>query len=108
MPFDVRRILEQLESGTPAESGVPDWQQESWRDPEGFAAALAVAHVGRGAPLKSRAGQHYDFFHDLVVRHSTTDRLALRSYDRRSGWQALSYRQLQDQAARRATEWARQ
>jgi hypothetical protein len=108
MPFDVRKILEQLETGTPAEPGVPAWQQESWEDPDGFAAALVAAHVGKGAPLKSRAGQHYDFFHDLVVRHSTSDRIALRAYDRRSGWQTLSYRQLHDQAARRATEWARQ
>ncbi|MGZ3459744.1 MAG: long-chain fatty acid--CoA ligase, partial [Archangium sp.] len=102
------KILEQLESGTSAEQGVPDWQQESWKDPEGFAAALAVAHVGRGAPLKSRTGQHYDFFHDLVVRHGNSDRIALRSYDRRSGWQVLGYKQLHEQAARRATEWAKQ
>lgn len=108
MAFDVKKILEQLETGTPADSGVPAWQQESWEDPEGFSAALAVAHVGRGAPLKSRAGQHYDFFHDLVVRHGSTDRIALRSYDRRSGWQTLGYKQLHEQAARRATEWARQ
>jgi hypothetical protein len=108
MAFDVRKILEQLETGTPAEPGVPVWQQESWQDPEGFSNALAVAHVGRGAPLKSRAGQHYDFFHDLVVRHGNTDRVALRSYDRRSGWQVLGYKQLQEQASRRATEWARQ
>jgi hypothetical protein len=108
MAVDVKRIAEQLETGTPSEPGVPAWQQESWADPEGFIAALTAAHVGRGAPLKSRAGQHYDFFHDFVVRHGTTDRIALRTYDRRSGWQALSYRQLQDQAARRATEWAKQ
>ena len=108
MPFDVRRILDQLETGTPVDAGVPAWQQESWQDPEGFTAALAVAHVGRGAPLKSRTGQHYDFFHDLVVRHGGTDRIALRTYDRRTGWQLLGYRQLHEQAARRATEWARQ
>lgn len=108
MVFDVKAILGQLETGASAEPGVPLWQQESWKDPEGFAAALAVAHVGRGAPLKSRGGQHYDFFHDLVVRHGTSDRVALRSYDRRTGWQVLGYRQLHEQAARRATEWARQ
>lgn len=108
MPFDVKKILEQLDAGTPGEAGVPDWQQESWEDPEGFANALAVAHVGRGAPLKSRAGQHYDFFHDFIVRNATSDRLALRAYDKRSGWQTLSYKQLHEQAARRATEWARQ
>ncbi|WP_224360568.1 AMP-binding protein [Hyalangium versicolor] len=108
MPFDVKRILDQLETGTPAEPGVPAWQVESWEDPDGFTAALAVAHVGRGAPLKSRGGQHYDFFHDLVVRHGTPDRVALRTYDRRSGWQTLSYRQLHEQASRRATDWARQ
>jgi hypothetical protein len=108
MPFDVRKILEQLETGTSTESGVPAWQQESWKDPEAFVAALATAHVGRGAPLKSRTGQHYDFFHELIVRHGTADRPALRAYDRRTGWQVLSYRQLHEQAARRATDWVRQ
>jgi len=108
MPFDVRKILEQLDAGTSNEPGVPGWQHESWKDPEGFVAALAAAHVGRGAPLKSRSGQHYDFFHDLVVRHGTTDRPALRAYDKRTGWQVLTYRQLHEQAARRATDWARQ
>jgi len=108
MPFDVRKILEQLDAGTSNEPGVPGWQHESWKDPEGFVAALAAAHVGRGAPLKSRSGQHYDFFHDLVVRHGTVDRPALRAYDKRTGWQVLTYRQLHEQAARRATDWARQ
>jgi hypothetical protein len=108
MAFDVRKILEQLEAGASPETGVPAWQEESWEQSEEFSAALAAAHVGRGAPLKSRSGQHYDFFHDVVVRHGNTDRLALRLYDRRSGWQVLGYRQLHEQAARRATEWARQ
>ncbi len=108
MAFDVKRILEQLETGTFAEPGVPPWQEQSWEDPAGFSSALAAAHVGRGAPLKSREGQHYDLFHDLLVRHTTTDRIALRAYDRRSGWQVLGYRQLHEQASRRATDWARQ
>ena len=108
MPFDVRKILEQLETGSPEEPGVPAWQRESWTDAEGFMGALAAAHVGRGAPLKSRVGQQYDFFHDIVVRHGGGDRLALRAFDRRQGWQSLGYRALQDLAARRATEWARQ
>ena len=108
MTFDVRKILEQLDTGTPAEAGVPGWQQQSWEDPDGFANALAVAHVGKGAPLKSRAGQHYDFFHDLVVRHANTDKIALRAYDKRAGWQVLGYKQLQEQASRRATEWTQQ
>ncbi|MDC0713580.1 long-chain fatty acid--CoA ligase [Stigmatella sp. ncwal1] len=108
MAFDVKKILEQLETGASVEAAVPVWQQESWADPEGFVSALAVAHAGKGAPLKSRTGQHYDFFHDLVVRHGNTDRAALRVYDRRSGWQVLTYRQLHEQSARRATEWARQ
>jgi hypothetical protein len=108
MAFDVRKILEQLEPGAPAGAAVPSWQQESWEDPDGFAAALAAAHAGRGAPLKSRTGQHYDFFHDLVVRHGHTDQVALRVHERRGGWQVLTYRQLHEQALRRATEWALQ
>lgn len=109
MPFDVRKILEQLETGTAAaEAAPPAWLQESWNDPDGFSAALAAASVGRGPPLKSRLGQHHDFFHDLIVRHASTDLIALRTWDKARGWQTLSYRQLHEQAARRATAWARQ
>jgi hypothetical protein len=108
MPFDVSHILSWLER--PAEADLPAWIQQSWEDPEGFIATLATASSnGRGTlPLKSRPGQHHDFFHDLVVRHASSDRVALRAYDRLKGWQVLSYRQLQEQAARRASEWARQ
>src|SRR5690349_21544176 len=106
MAFDLRSILQQYETASPPPGGVPDWLPQSWSDPEGFAAALAPAHVGKGAPFKSRAGQHYDFFHDLVGRHAATDRIALRTYDRVKGWQTLSYRQLHELAARRATAWA--
>ena len=104
MSFDFRTILAQLEEAAPTE-GPPDWLRRSWIDPEGFVAALAPAAVGRGAPFKSRAGQHHDFFHDLIARHAATERLALRAYDRARGWRTLSYRQLHDQAARLALTW---
>ena len=111
MSFDINSILAQLHSGRPPDMGLPSWLQQSWEDPEGFAAALAAAasFTGRGAlPLKSRPGQHYDLFHDLLVRHAGSERVVLRAYDPQYGWQTLGYRQLLDQAARRATEWARQ
>lgn len=110
MPFDVREILKQLDAAKPPENGdTPAWLVESWKDREGFATALLTAHAGRGSPPpKSRPGQHYDFFHDLVTRHLDSDRLAFRAHDRLRGWQTLSYRQLYDQASRRATEWAEQ
>ncbi|QRO01031.1 AMP-binding protein [Archangium violaceum] len=104
MSFDFRTILQQVEEAAPA-PGLPDWLRRSWTDPEGFAAALSPAHAGRGAPFKSRTGQHHDFFHDLIVRHAASDRIALRTYDRTRGWRTLSYRQLHDQAARLATAW---
>jgi hypothetical protein len=109
MPFDVREILKLLDLGHAPEAGAPDWLQQSWADPEGFISALTAAQGGRGAPPpKSRPGQHYDFFHDLVIRHLDSERIAFRAYDRLRGWQTLGYRQLHDQAARRGSEWAEQ
>lgn len=111
MSFDIHPILAQLHSGHAPDVGLPSWLQQSWEDPEGFAAALAsaAAFAGRGAlPLKSRPSQHYDLFHDLLVRHANFERVALRAYDSQHGWQTLGYRQLHDRAARRATEWSRQ
>ncbi|RKH41965.1 AMP-binding protein [Corallococcus llansteffanensis] len=109
MPFDVKDILRQLDAGFASDTGAPQWWQESWEDPEGFAAALAEAHAGKGVPPpKSRPGQQYDFFHDLVVRHVGLERPAFRSYARLQGWQTVGYRALHDLAARRASEWAEQ
>ncbi len=109
MSFDVREILRYLDAGHPQHAGPPRWLQESWTDPEGFLLALSAAHAGRAAvQLKSRPGQRYDFFHDLVVRHQDSTRIALRAHERLRGWQTLSYRQLHEQAARRAAAWASQ
>lgn len=111
MSFDILHILAQLHMGQPPDVGPASWLQKSWDDPEGFAASLAAAtaSLGRGAlPIKSRPGQHYDFFHDLLVRHASSDRVALRAYNPQQGWQTLGYRQLHEKASRRATEWARQ
>lgn len=106
MTFEPRTVLAAFDGTTPPPDTVPGWLARSWEDPDGFAAALAPLHVGRSPPFKSRAGQHHDFFHDLVGRHATTDRIALRTYSRVQGWRTLSYRQLHDQATRRATAWA--
>ncbi|TSC25788.1 AMP-binding protein [Corallococcus sp. Z5C101001] len=106
MTFEPRTVLAAFDGTTPPPDTVPGWLARSWEDPDGFAAALAPLHVGRSPPFKSRAGQHHDFFHDLVGRHATTDRVALRTYSRVQGWRTLSYRQLHEQATRRATAWA--
>jgi hypothetical protein len=108
MPFDVRQILEQLDAAKASNTDVPKWLEESWADPEGFIAALTAAHTGRGVPTKSRPGEHYDFFQDLVGQYADTERIAFRAFDRIRGWQTLSYRQLHDRASRRAAEWAEQ
>jgi hypothetical protein len=103
MSFDVREMLQQ------PEAALPDWLQRSWSDPDGFALALAAHHAGRGAPApKSRPGQHYDFFHDLAVRHASSEAVAFRAWDPLRGWQSLGYRELGDRASRRAAEWAAQ
>lgn len=108
MPFDVRQILQQLDAAEPSNADLPKWLEESWADPEGFIAALTAAHTGRGVPSKSRPGEHYDFYQDLVVQHADMERVAFRCFDRLKGWQTLSYRQLHDRASRRATEWEEQ
>ena len=106
MTFEPRIVLAAFDGTQPPPDSVPAWLARSWEDPDGFASAMAPIHAGRSTPFKSRTGQHHDFFHDLVARHATTDRIALRSYSRTQGWRTLSYRQLQEQATRRATAWA--
>jgi hypothetical protein len=85
-----------------------EWLEQSWREPRPFWAGLLAHHSERGrVPLKSRAFQHYDLYHDAVVRHleGPERRDAFRWYDDEAGWQALPYDQLHAMASRLAAEW---
>ena len=108
MAFDVRKILEQFETGTPAEAGVPAWQQESWADAQGFASPWP--RLTWAAALRSRAGWASSTTSSTTSSCATAAAIAspCGATTGRSGWQVLGYRTLQEQAARRATEWARQ
>lgn len=107
MRFDVKEILRSLAARPPDGPPAPEWLARSWADPDGFAAALADFQDG-GTPAKSRPGLRFDFFYDLTVRHAATDRVVLRTWDKPHGWQSLTYRQLHDRAAQRASAWAAQ
>ena len=83
------------------------WLSRTLADPDGFHAALLAHKNEHGAPLKSRPGESFDFFHDLVLRNPGRENPVLRSYSRRAGWSVLTPLALRLRAVHLATVWAR-
>ena len=109
MPFEIAEIARQLEQVDVSLASLGSWLEESWRQSTIFNAALGAFHSERtGAPLKSRVGEYYDFYHDLILRHVPGKRIALRWYEPEKGLVSLSYAELHTQASRRAAAWTSQ
>jgi hypothetical protein len=86
------------------------WLGATFRDPAAFWQALvADAASTSSIPPKSRPGERYDLYHDMVVRHLVKGRAALSWYDRRARKiQSLAYTDLHDESARMAGSWLAQ
>lgn len=81
------------------------WIEESWKHPEDFAAALMDYHSQiDAAPFKSKPRDGYDFYHDLVMRHLDTERVALLWMEA-GQVRKLTYAQLHLMCTQRRTEW---
>jgi hypothetical protein len=92
-----------------AESPRHAWLEASWGEPERFWRELFAAHdAAHLEPTNSKALEHYDFYHDAVLRHAGEGRAALRWPDANLSWQELSYRDLQLASNARAHAWKAQ
>lgn len=81
------------------------WLEESYRQPETFNAALLHHHATLdAAPQKSDPKSGYDLYHDLVLRHAASDRMALYFFEG-DRVQRLSYAQLHARCSDLRTEW---
>src|SRR5262245_32222419 len=107
--FNFTEIKKQLNAPEP---DVPaQWLEESYRDPERFWEALFNFFSGQFSPLpKSRPGQGYDFYNDLVVRNLQKDRIAWRWFDDEESneWQELTFAGLHLLAYDKACQWLAQ
>lgn len=109
MSYDILALAQTLEASREGNLQDVGWIERSTREPEQFCAALAAAHAGVRAPrARSVPGERYDLYWDLVVRHLSPDRPALRWVDRNRGWLSLSFAELHARVTRRAGEWAAQ
>jgi AMP-binding enzyme len=108
--YAIRALAQQLD--VDKDGRLPDlaWIERSTREPEPFWDDLGAALGAQQGPrLRSRVGDRYDLYHDLVTRHlGAPDRPALRWYERMRGFQDLSYGELHARAGRKAGEWAAQ
>jgi hypothetical protein len=82
------------------------WLEESYRDPAAFWHSLKTSQDAF-SPLtgKSIPFRQYDFYHDLITRNRRLTTPALRLYDSLSGWQEISYSELDSAASRQAASW---
>lgn len=99
---------------TPSRDGAVDpswlaWVESSHRLPGPFWDALyrRLGEVAALAP-KSAPGGHCDLYHDLVIRHAGSGRIAFRWYERDRGWHALTFDELHARCSRRAAAWVAQ
>lgn len=105
-PRWLERIAELTVPGLAPAPGLP-WLEESYRDSTSFWRGLHAVVSRTGAwPLKSAPFQKYDFFHDLVIRHSRSPAPAFRWYSPLQGWSELTYARLSELAHERSLAWA--
>lgn len=88
--------------------GELTWLEESYQDPKGFWLTIKQAQdASLPWPGKSSPFEHYDFYHDIIIRNQDNMAPALRCYDPLAGWQEISYAELGAIAARKETIWMR-
>lgn len=104
MSFDLPAII--ASASDVEETPVPPWLAMSWRDPKGFEAALWEHFRKQGQPPKSHPHRGCDLYHDLVGRHASGGRAALRWYDVQAGFRALTYGELHERSGRLARRWS--
>lgn len=110
MTYDIRALAQQLDADKDGRPPDLAWLERSTREPDPFWSDLVDALAPpRGVRPRSRPGERFDLYHDLVIRHLTgPDRPALRWYERARGFQDLSYAELHARVGRKAGEWAAQ
>lgn len=99
-------------TSSPPRRGELDWLDASHRAPPPFWDALVRVLDELGPAMKSRPGEGFDPYHDMVVRHLGAGRAALQVHEPRAPegqrWQALSFDELHARCSHRAAAWATQ
>jgi hypothetical protein len=109
MDFAFNIIATQLRDPSDGVFRDVDWIKESWRQPDKFAAELICYHAALDpTPLKGTLESGYDFYHDLVLRHLHTERVALRWLDGTQRPMALTYAQLHALCNQCLADWLAQ
>ena len=110
LPLDLAAIDASLSTSREDAFVSLPWLDDTFRAPDAFWQALVQDAASSGSPPpKSRPGERYDLYHDMVVRHLVKGRAALTWYDRRARkLSSLAYTDLHDESARMAGAWIAQ
>ena len=89
------------------------WLTGSYESPGTFFAALCgVLDAVASTPAKSRIGERFDLYHDMIIRHLGSDRAALQIHEPGGPdgprWRSVSFEALHARCSVRAGSWAAQ
>ena len=83
-----------------------EWLKNSYHDPEKFWTNLLITKNSFFSwSVKSIPFKKYDFYHDIIVCNRPGNTPALRWFDLFSGWQKISYSDIEIQAVKTASAW---
>lgn len=108
MLYDIPALVQSFEADRDGRPPDLTWLRASNAAPAAFCQALLDAHAASHAPAaRSRYGERYEIYADLVVRHLALRTPAFRWLDR-GALQSLSYADLHARTTRLAGAWAGQ
>ncbi len=108
--FNFLKILQQMQAfpdNPDVNLSQDQWLTESYIQPTKFWQDFFNYYASQFSTFaKSYPFEHYDFYHDIVLRNCHSERIALRWYQEGLGWQKLSFLDLHLQVTEEAQKWA--
>jgi hypothetical protein len=104
--LNLAAIESELSSEDLEETGRMAWLEDSYQNSENFWNSVKTTNDSFfKIPGKSIPYQHYDFYHDIIIRNQPNNPTAFCWYDSASGWHKVSYAELGALASKKAAAW---
>lgn len=106
--LDVSELYETLRSGQATDDWLDGWLSRTYEEPARFhEAAFVHAFKQRGGLLKSRYGEGYDFYHDIVLAQLGRGRTVIVAKEAENAV-SLTFEQLHERCSALLAKWRTQ